>query len=156
MLDGYYIVLILQDILYALIFLFNFIHSCLILFNRNFRHLNNMFLLNICFSLFTHVVFFLTYFNMLYFDFGRLFVLKTCNFLFYAYNIASITTPLSFVTFTIHRYCSIVHYTKPFFKRTRWVIICIASQRIAELIIASPYVLRIQPVSIASLNISFD
>jgi len=156
MVDGYYIVLIVEDSLYALIFLFNFIHSCFILFFRNFRHLNNMFVLNICFSFFIHIVFFLNYFNMLYFDFARLFVLKTCNFLFYAYNISSGTTPLSFVTFTIHRYCSIVHYTKPFFKRKLWVVICIASQRIAELIIASPYLLRIQPVSIASLNISFD
>jgi len=154
--DGNYIALIVEDILYALIVLFNIIHSCLILFNHRFRHRNNMFILNICFSLFAHVVYFGIYFNMQYFDSRRLFVLQMCNFLFYAYNIASVTTPLSFVTFTIHRYCSLVYHTKPFFKGQRWVVICIASQRIAELILALPYVLRIQPVSIASLYIFFD
>jgi hypothetical protein len=156
MVDKNYIALIVEDILYALLFLFNFIHLCLILFNRRFRHHNNMFILNICVSLMVHIVYFGTYFNMQYFDSRRLFFLQTCNFLFYAYNIASVTTPLSFVTFTIHRYCSIAYHTKPFFKRKRWVVICIASQRIAELIIASPYFLKIQLVSIASLYISFD
>jgi len=156
MVDKNYIALIVEDILYALILLFNVIHSCLILFNRRFRHRNNMFILNICFSLLVHIVYFGNYFNMQYFDSRRLFFLPTCNFLFYAYNIASTTTPFSFVTFTIHRFCSIVYHTNPFFKKKRWVVICIASQRIAELILALPYVLKIQLVSIVSLYISLD
>jgi hypothetical protein len=156
MVDVIYIFLIIEDSLYSSIFLVNFIHLCLILFNPRFHHHTNMFILNICVSFLLNAIYFTNYLTMLYFDLGRLFVLQTCNFLFYSYNIASVMTPLSFVNFTIHRYCSIVHYTKPFFKRKRWVVICIVSQFIAELIIASPYLLRIQPVSIAKKNLCSD
>lgn len=63
----------------------------------------------------------------------------------------SITTPFSFVNFTIHRYCTIAYHGKPFFKKKRWVIISIVGQRIIELIIGLPYIVLQQRVSTISL-----
>ncbi len=150
MVDQYYIVLVLQDIFFALILLFAFIHSCLILFHRRFRHRNNIFILNICFSIMGTSLYLFVFFTMQYFDAKRLLAASTCDLVFYVYNIASTTTPYSFVNFTIYRFCTIVYHLKPFFKTKRWVIICITIQYIIELIVAIPYMFKQQTVSITS------
>jgi hypothetical protein len=68
MADQYYIANIIDDFLFALIILFAFIHSCFILFIRRFRHRNNIFIVNICFSLISNSIYFVIYFTMQYFD----------------------------------------------------------------------------------------
>jgi hypothetical protein len=156
MVDYHYLSMIIQDVLFALIVLLALIHSCFIIFIPRFRYTNNIFILNICFSLIGISVYFSVFFAMLYFDFLRILAIDTCGIVFYIYNIASITIPFSFLTFTIHRFCSIVYQEKPFFKTKRWVMICIGIQRIIELILAIPYIFAGSTVSIASLDISFD
>jgi len=150
MVDQNCIALLVEDSLYAIIFLFNFIHLCLILFNHRFRHHNNMFILNICLNIISACIYFIIYFILFYFNYSRLYALNTCIVLFYAYLIASIQVQFSFVTFSIHRCCSILYYAKPFFKTKRWVGICIASQWIGVFVIPLPYVLRKESVSICS------
>jgi hypothetical protein len=144
MVNQYSIIVNIQDAFFLLIILFAFIHSCFILFNRRFRHRNNIFILNICFSLIGTCVYFFIYFTLQYFDPQRFHAASTCIILYYAYDIASIITPFSFVNFTIHRFCTIVYHMKPFFKTKRWVIICIAIQHIAEFIVAIPYIFKKQ------------
>jgi len=157
MVDQYYIIIVVQDFFFVLIFFFSFTHSCLIVFNRRFHQHNNIFILNICISLICTTFYFALFFTMLYFDPRHLHAASTCSILFYAYNIASITTPFSFVNFTIHRFCTIVYHMKPFFKTKRWVIICIIIQRIGEFIVAIPYIFKKQQsVSNLYLYISFD
>jgi len=156
MVNGIYVSIIIGDFLYGSTLLLTFIHSCLILFIPRFRHRNNIFYLNMCFSLFGTSLFFTIYFTMQYFDVQRLYAAHMCRFLFYGYHIASVTVPFSFVTFTIHRFCSITYHTKPFFKGKQWFMICIGSQRIVESIIALPYLLKSFSVGIASLYISFE
>jgi len=156
MVNYQYLSVILQNIFFALIVFFALIHSCLILFIPRFRHTNNIFILNICLSLISISVYFSVFFVMLYFDVLRILAIDTCGIVFYIYNIASVTTPFSFLTFTIHRFCSIVYQGKPFFKSRRWAVICIGIQRIIELILAIPYLFAGSRVSIASLDISFD
>jgi len=146
MVDEFYIAVIIEDFFFSLILLIAFIYSCLILFIRRFHHRNNIFILNICFTIISAVVYFIIYFTMLYFDIQRLFASNMCIILFYAYNIASIAIPFSFVTFTVHRFCSVVYFTKPFFKTKQWIIICITSQWIGEFIISLPFIFRKEPV----------
>ena len=156
MVDYQYLSMIIQDVLFALIALLALIHSCFIIFIPRFHHTNNIFILNICFSLIGISVYFSVFFAMLYFDVLRLLALDTCGTVLYVYNIASNTLPFSFLTFTIHRFCSIVYQEKPFFKTKQWVMICIGIQRIIELILALPYIFAGSTVSLTSLEIFFD
>jgi KISS1 receptor len=153
MVDRYYITVIFQNFLYGLILLFAFIYSCLILFIRRFRHRNNIFILNICLSIIAFSIYFVIYFTMSTFVPQLLWVPNLCSVLYYVYCIVNITIAFSFISFTVHRFCSIVYHIKPFFKTQRWVLICIASQRIIELILALPCLLKRPTVSITALYI---
>jgi hypothetical protein len=93
-------------------------------------------------------IYFIIYTTMSYFENARLVTPQSCAILYYAYSIAVIGIPFAFVTFTVHRFCSIVFHTKPLFKTKKWVMICIASQWIGEGIVSLPFVLRPGPVSI--------
>jgi hypothetical protein len=150
MADKYYITIIIQDFLFTLILLSAFIYSYLILFIRRFHHRNNIFILNICFTIISTSIFFLIFGTVGYFDPQSLYTTYMCLLWLYAYNIASIEIPFSFVTFAVHRFCSTVYHTKPFFKTKRWVVMCIASQWIGEFIISLPFIFRKQRVSINS------
>ncbi len=156
MADPRYISFILQDLVYVLILIFGLIYSSFILFIPRFRHGNNIFILNICFSISIDSVYYVVFFTMSYLDLQDLYGLSTCSLVFYIYSFASVSIPFSFLTFTIHRFCAIVYQEKPFFKTKQWVIICIASERIAELLLAIPFIFKKQAVSIASLCIFFQ
>jgi len=143
-----YIFLILELSLLALDIFFAFIYATTILFVRRFHNRNNMFILNICCTIMSSCVYFIIYTAMSYFNNARLVTAQSCAILYYAYSIAGIGIPFTFVTFTVHRFCSIVFHTKPLFKTKKWVMICIASQWIGECIISLPFVLRPGPVSI--------
>ena len=145
--NAIYITTILQDILMSANFLLALIYSLLIIFIPRFHHPNNMFILNICIATIGCSSYMIVYFTMFYFNLPLLYASKTCIILFYTYNIASIQVPFAFVTFSIHRFCSIVYYSKPFFKTKRWVIICITSYWIAVCLISLPFILRNGPVS---------
>lgn len=147
MTDAFYISLILQDLIFGTILLIAILYSILILTTRRFRHQNNMFTINICSSISSCSIFFLIDFNMSYFDLQRLYAPRMCPLLLYAFNIASMAIPFSFISFSIHRFCSIAYYGKPFFKTKQWVIICIAGQWMAQLIISLPFIPRQQQVS---------
>jgi hypothetical protein len=132
--DKIYIITIVMDIVFTLIFLFAIIYSLLILFIRRFHNHNNVFIVNICFAI--------MYFTMVYFDYQLLYSPNTCMILFYAYNMGSIVVQFSFLTFSIHRFCSILYLTIPFFKTRMWVVICIRSQWIVQCILSLPFVVR--------------
>ncbi len=153
MIDEFYIAVIIEDFFFGLILLIAFVYSCLILFIRRFHYINNIFILNICFTIISNVIFFIIYFTMLYFNVQRLYAPHMCILLLYAYNIASIGIPFSFVTFTIHRFCSVVYPIQRFFKTKLWIVICITSQWIGEFIISLPFIFRKEPVSIHLLFI---
>jgi len=148
MVDISYVFLILELSLLALDLFFIFIYATTIVFVRRFHNQNNMFILNICCTIMSSCIYFIIYIAMSYFDYGRLLSAQSCAILYYAYSIAGIGIPFTFVTFTVHRFCSIVFHTKPLFKTKRWVMICIATQWIGEGIISLPFVLRPGPVSI--------
>jgi hypothetical protein len=147
MTDPFYITTVLQVSLYSLILFLAFIYSCSILFIRRFHHHNNIFILNICLTIIGTCLYFIIYFTMLYFDLRSLYAPNMCIVLLYAYNIASIGIPFGFLTFSVHRFCSIVYHTKPFFKTKRWMVICIGCQWTSEFIISLPFIFRSGSVS---------
>jgi len=155
MVNALYISFILQELVYGLILLFSFIYSSLILSIPRFRHGNNIFILNICFSVMSASAYYVVFFAMDYYALSRLYGYDTCSLVFYIYCFAAITIPFSFVTFTIHRFCATVYQRKPFFKTKKWLIICIGTERIAEFLLAIPFIFKKQAVSIASLYIFF-
>jgi len=156
MVNEYYILMIFQDSLFTLIAFLALVYSCLILSIRRFRHHNNIFILNICMSLIALTIYYIVFATMSLLDPGDFFASRICNFIFYIYNFCSITTPFSFVTFTIHRFFSILHHTKALFKSNKWIMITIASQKIIELIVCLPYINIKEALSIVFLYISFD
>jgi len=156
MVNEYYILMIFQDFLFTLIAFLALVYSCLILSIRRFRHHNNIFILNICMSLIAFSFYYIVFATMSLFNPVKLYAPQTCNILYFMYNFLSITTPFSFVIFTIHRFYSLVYHTKPFFKTNKWVMITISSQRIIELILCIPYLIVKQTVSIVFLYISFQ
>jgi hypothetical protein len=147
MADILYITTILQVTLYFLILIIALVYSLFILLIRRFRHRNNIFILNICLAIIGTSVYSIIYLIMGYFDPGRLYATDMCLFLFYTYNIICIGIPFSFVTFAVHRFCSIIYHTKPFFKKKRWVAICIGSQWMGEFVISLPFIFRKESVS---------
>lgn len=147
MTNPWYISVILQDLLFAIILLLVMFYSILILSIRRFRHRHNMFIVNICLSISGTSVFFVIYFTMVYFDVQRLYVSHMCLVLLYAFNIASIAIPFSFVIFSVHRFCFIVYYEKVFFKSKLWVVICIVIHWLLQLILSLPFILRQERVN---------
>jgi hypothetical protein len=136
MVDKLYIKTILQLTLLSLNLLFAIAYSLSILLIRRCHNRNNMFILNICFTIISTSVFFAIFFDLQYFDRSRLLDPRMCILLGYVFHIASIEVPFAFVAFSIHRFCSIIYSAKPFFKTKRWVVICVVSL---------PYVFRKEP-----------
>jgi len=132
----YNILTTVQDTLYATIIFIALIYSCLIIFLRRFRHRNNIFILNLCISVIFTGIYFIAYFYVIYFNISP----PLCIFFHYAFNVASMEIGFAFLAFTIHRFCSIIYHTKPFFKTKRWVAICIISQWIGQFVISLPFV----------------
>ncbi|UJR14415.1 hypothetical protein I4U23_001412 [Adineta vaga] len=82
---------------------------------------------------------------MYYFDIARLYTPSMCIYLHFTYNIAAISIPFSFATYTVYRFCFIIYYTKPFFKTKLWVFICISGEWVAVCLTSLPFVLRNGP-----------
>lgn len=125
-----------------------------ILFISHFRNQINMFILNICLSISMTNLYFAIRFLVGQFDGARLLVPESCAMMSYAYGVSAIGIPFSFLTFTVHRYCLVVHHTKPLFKTNGWIGICIASQWIMVLIISIPYAFIQGAVSILQCKVT--
>ncbi|UJR19342.1 hypothetical protein I4U23_022471 [Adineta vaga] len=127
-----------MQILFLFITLLCFIYLYFILFVRRFRHSNNLFIFNICISIILTCVYTFIYFLLL----SNTKESTLCTLLYYAFNIACIAIPFSFVAFTIHRFCSLLYHTKQFFKTKKWIIICISSHWFIQFLISLPFVFR--------------
>jgi hypothetical protein len=149
MVDIFLLYTILEVSFLILALILTLIYSISILFIRRFCHRNNMLTLNICCTILSSSVYFIIYCIMGYVDNERLKAPDLCIILYYGFSIASIGMPFCFVTFTVHRFCSIVYHMKQFFKTKTWIIICIAGQWISEFILSLPFVLRPGPVSMS-------
>lgn len=130
--DQYDTLVTVSSIVFTLTAFLALIYSCLILFNRRFHHANNIFILNICINIITCCVYFTTYFQVRFWNMS----IPVCVIFLYCFNIASMQIPFAFLTFTLHRFFSILYYTNGFFKTKRWISLCISIQWISQFIIS--------------------
>lgn len=124
------ILITVQSSIFAFTAFFALIYLCLILFNRRFHYANNFLILNICVNIITFCTCFTVYFQIR----SQRMSLFVCVLFDYCFGVASMQIPFAFVTFTVHRFCSIYYHTKRFFKTKQWIILCIAVQWISQFI----------------------
>ena len=123
--------------LYATTAFIALLYACVILCIRRFREINNIFIVNICLSITMSCVYFTSYFPVaLSMDSTS----HLCVFYSYLFNLASITIPYSFVAFTVHRFCIVNYHRARLFKKIEWMIICIGSFWIIQLILSLPFI----------------
>jgi len=60
-----------------------------------------------------------------------------------AQHIFTIEVPFSFVIGSLHRYCTLVYHTRPFFRKKIWLILCIVCQWLTGLLLSIPYIVCI-------------
>lgn len=124
------ILITVQSCIFMLTAFLALIYACLILFNRRMHRTNHIFILNICINIITCCTYYTVYFQIR----SRRMSLVVCVIFDYCFAIASMQIPFAFVTFTIHRYCSILYFTTGFFKTKKWVILCITLQWISQFV----------------------
>jgi hypothetical protein len=139
---------IFQSILFLIIIIFACIYSIPIICIRRFHQHNHILTLNVCLAtIFCSLSYLPVYAASIFVnpvDFSR----KALIFFDIVQTIFTLQVPLSFVIASIHRYCSIVYHTKIFFKRKRWLVLCIGSQWMLGFILSIPNLIRIYTVRI--------
>jgi len=137
---------IIQIILLILTILLAIIYLIPILLIRQFHNINNVFTVNICFASICCCIYWLFYYIILEFDPQYFSAVQTCIAFNYFQMMCTIQVPLAVVEASVHRLCSIVYHTKPFFKKKRWAIICIASQWTVGIVFSLPRISINDPV----------
>jgi hypothetical protein len=127
-----------QISLLGLIILLAFIYSITILLRPQFHFHINILTMNLCLAIASCALYWMIYYILLDFSIQLLYVRNTCNLILYAETMCTLQVPLAVIVVSIHRLCSIVYHTKAFFKTKQWLIICIASQWMAGLILSFP------------------
>ncbi|CAF1349008.1 unnamed protein product [Adineta ricciae] len=127
---------------FCLIALLSLIYSLLILLIPRFHSINNIFIVNLCVSALYTSIYYIVFYVSYYLTARDIFTPNGCVMLFYAHNVASIIIPFSFVTYSVHRLCSIKCYNQPLFKTKKWIATCIATHWIGVLIISLPFVFQ--------------
>ena len=134
------ILIILAIALLVLIILLAFIYLIPIIFIRRLHTVNNLFTLNLAIAAICCSVYWLTYFLLFIFYISALSGVRSCVMLDYFQMMCSLQVPLAIVATSFHRLCSIVYPTKPYFKKKRWVVICISGQWIACVVLSVPQI----------------
>jgi hypothetical protein len=128
----------LETIGFISIILFAFIYSIPIICISRFHQPNNLFTLNVCVTTILTCLSLLPVYAVFIFDDPYEVLEEISSFFYIAQTIFIIQIPLSFVVASIHRYCSIVYHTKIFFRRKRWIILCIGSQWLLGFVLSIP------------------
>lgn len=148
MVDISLILVLTQISIFSITICFSCIYIFLILLIRRLRHIHNVFKLNVCLAFTGCNTFFIIFFTMNRFDAVDLYVEKYCLFLFYAYMVAPLQVPLTFLSFSFHRLFLIIYYTRALFNRKRWAVLCLMIQWILGFLIPIPFLVRDRPVNI--------
>lgn len=105
-----------------------FMYSIPIIFIRRFHHINNIFTVNLCCATICCCVCWLSIYIISLFYPDRISGDRICLVLNYFQIRCTLQVPLAAVETSVHRLCSIVYHTKPFFRQKRWAVICIVCQ----------------------------
>lgn len=148
MIDIYYTFIIVENVLNGIIVLLALIYSATILFVDRFRHVCNLFILNICLSISGSAIFLGIYFTIKYHFKENLFAPDFCILGWLIYALATIDMQFSFISFSLHRYCMVVYHRLTFFKSKTWLVLCIVIQWSFQCVVCLPFIFREKPVRI--------
>jgi hypothetical protein len=147
----------IQMTLFIVVILLALIYSIPIVFIRRFYNVNNVFTANVCLATIfastygMSLLLMQNYYSLTYFGNNA-----ACTAMNYFQMMCTIQVTYALIIVYIHRLCSVVYFTKPFFKKKKWAVICISSQWTAGSIVS---LVRLTPsnlvkVSNKKLNIS--
>jgi hypothetical protein len=144
------ILMSIEITLFIITILLTFIYLIPILLIRRFHNVNNVFTVNLCFAAICCDTYTLaTYLTSNFFPTNFIDPV-ICFVLTHFGMMCTIQVPLALVEVSIHRLCSVVYHTKPFFKKKQWLIICISSQWTAGFIFSLPQISSINSVRISN------
>ena len=103
-------------------------YSITIVFTRRLRDRLNIFTLNLCLANIVCCLFWFVFDLLSEFSPQQVLRKETCRLVIYAQIMATLHLPLAFVVVSIHRCCSIISHSTPFFKSNRWMTLCLVSQ----------------------------
>ncbi|UJR21282.1 hypothetical protein I4U23_024374 [Adineta vaga] len=134
-----------QLILFGMSALLALFYFFIVVLVRRLHDSSNIFAANICLACVLCAIFLSVFIGFEQFNLQGLFFEEACFMLVYFNMLCPLQVTLAFVTFTVYRFCTIIYYTKLFFSRKSWVIICISSQWIAGFLIPTPILFRSKP-----------
>lgn len=137
---------VIQIILFLITILLAIIYLIPILSIRRFHSINNIFTINICLAAIFACCYWLSYYIILELYTIFLSESKVCIVFNYFEMMCTFQMPLAVVVASVHRCCSIVYHTKPFFKKKQWAVTCIASQWIIGIVFSIPRIPFFDPV----------
>jgi hypothetical protein len=129
---------LVESIIFLIIILIALVYSIPIICVRRFHQHNNIFTLNVCVATILCSFSWFPIYGVFMFYNPLEVIAKIFRFFNIAETIFTIQVPFSFVIASIHRYCSLVYHTKIFFRRKRWLILCIGGQWMLGFVLTIP------------------
>lgn len=128
---------ILTAIFLLIMMFLSLLYTIPVVFVRNFRHRNNLLTINICIAVTLGAIYHIIYL-LVGMQWSLITTRSLCHLVEYLRMFVVCQTSYAYITVAVHRYCSIVHFNKPLFKKRRWLVSCITCQWLAVGIISLP------------------
>jgi len=109
-----------------------------ILFVRRFHNSNNILTVNISVTIIFCALYHIIYSLIIIHMKTTLETRYLCNLIEYIRVMITCQTGYVFITASVYRYTIVIYHTKTFFKKKRWIIICIACQWIIGILLPLP------------------
>jgi len=142
----------IQITFFVITILLAIIYLIPILLIRRFHNVNNIFTVNLCVASICCDIYWLSNFINSNFFPQNSNDAASCFAQNYFAMVFTMQVPLALIEIAIHRLSSVVYHRKPFFKKKRWVIICILCQWIAGVILSLPEISSINSVRFSDHN----
>jgi hypothetical protein len=109
-----------------------------ILFVRRFHNSNNIITVNISMTITFCALYYIIYCLIIIHMNTVLGTRYLCNLIEYIRVMMTCQTGYVFITASIYRYGIVIYHSKIFFKKKRWIIICIVCQWIISILVSLP------------------
>jgi hypothetical protein len=146
------IILWFETILFIVIILFAVIYSIPIIVLTRFHRRNHILTLNVCVATIGCCAVWLPATKTFVSGSALLRWKQGYTYIRVLQTLFTIQVPFSFVLVSVHRYCSIVYRKKTFFKRKRWILLCIASQWALAVLLSLPDFISLSLVGKPSIH----
>lgn len=134
--------------LFALIMVLALMYAIPIVCLRRFHQSNHLLTLNFCIASFGFGLHYFVSYVIFEIDRTRLFAVETCHLFMFSQMLVVAQVVLALLMISINRFFSVIYFTKPFFKRSAWVIVCLVCQWTLGFTIVIPMYRRNQRVNV--------